>query len=169
MGSQLGGGGGGAPSLPQFLTAFTLVTVAFPFGRGICLAMVGKLLGDSPQGAWMGLMFALGALARIAGPFWAVQGYSLFGAKAVFGSTAALFALALLAAVPLWRQLAPPNRSSGALGGAVASPLLERISTSSRHISQRSGVSTRSITRRGTSHPRYSHRRAQERGHPPQW
>ena len=47
--SQLGGGGGGAPSLPQFLTAFTLVTVAFPFGRGICLAMVGKLLGDSPQ------------------------------------------------------------------------------------------------------------------------
>ena len=64
------------------------------------------------------------------GPFWAVQGYSLFGAKAVFGSTAALFALALLAAVPLWRQLAPPNRSSGALGGAVASPLLERISTS---------------------------------------
>ena len=33
----------GAPvmDIPQFLVAFTLVTIAFPFGRGVCLAMAG--------------------------------------------------------------------------------------------------------------------------------
>ena len=72
--------------LAQFGAAFFLVTVAFPFGRGVCLSMVGKLLGDRPQGAWMGIMFALGAIARIAGPFWAVTGYAWFGSFAVFGS-----------------------------------------------------------------------------------
>ena len=42
-------------SLPQFFAGFALVTVAFPFGRGLCLSMVGKLLGDTPQGTWMGV------------------------------------------------------------------------------------------------------------------
>ena len=37
--------------------------------------MVGKLLGETPQGTWMGVMFSLGAIARIAGPFWAVTGF----------------------------------------------------------------------------------------------
>ena len=35
----------GPPRVDQFLLAFGLVTVAFPFGRGICLAIAGKLLG----------------------------------------------------------------------------------------------------------------------------
>ena len=46
--------------LPQFGVGFSLVTVCFPFGRGLCLAMVGKLLGNRPQGFWMGLTLALG-------------------------------------------------------------------------------------------------------------
>lgn len=94
--------------LAQFGLGFGIVTVAFPFGRGLCLAMVGKLLGDRPQGAWMGVMFALGAIARIAGPFWAVTGYYAFGALAVFGSTALLFVGTLVAARVLWADLTPP-------------------------------------------------------------
>jgi ceroid-lipofuscinosis MFS transporter 7 len=95
------------PSRPQFILAFTLVTIAFPYGRGVCLAMVSKLLGDTPQGAWMGLTFAMGAMARILGPFWAVYGFFQFGAAAVFGSTAALFCTALLAMAAFWRRLSP--------------------------------------------------------------
>ena len=95
--------------LAQFGAAFFLVTVAFPFGRGVCLSMVGKLLGDRPQGAWMGIMFALGAIARIAGPFWAVTGYAWFGSFAVFGSSGALFAAALLATRVLWAVLVPDD------------------------------------------------------------
>ena len=95
--------------LPQFLIAFTLVTAAFPVGRGVCLAMAGKLLGDEPQGAWMGAMFALGAIARIAGPFWAVHGYEAYGAAGVFGASAALFALALCAVGLLGTDLVPDD------------------------------------------------------------
>ena len=83
-------------SVAQFLGGFGLVTVAFPFGRGVCLSMVGKLLGDRPQGTWMGITFALGAIARIAGPFWAVHGYQALGALVVFGGTAALYAISLV-------------------------------------------------------------------------
>ena len=93
--------------LPQFGVAFALVTVAFPFGRSVCLSMVGKLLGERPQGAWMGTMFALGAIARIAGPFWAVTGYNYFGSLSVFGSTAVLFGTSLVATRVLWDVLAP--------------------------------------------------------------
>ena len=46
----------GGMGLVQFAVGFALVTIAFPFGRGLCLAMVGKLLGDQPQGTWMGIM-----------------------------------------------------------------------------------------------------------------
>jgi len=99
-------------SLLQFGVSFGLVTVAFPFGRGVCLSMVGKLLGDRPQGAWMGIMFALGAIARIAGPFWAVTGYNYFGALAVFGSTAALFAASLVTIQVLWTVLTPEPATS---------------------------------------------------------
>lgn len=95
------------PSRLQFISAFTLVTIAFPFGRGVCLAMVGKLLGDAPQGAWMGVTFAMGAMARIIGPFWAVHGFFSLGAAAVFGSVAALFGAALLAMTAFWRLLSP--------------------------------------------------------------
>ena len=83
-------------SVPQFIAGFGLVTVAFPFGRGVCLSMVGKLLGDRPQGTWMGITFAVGAVARIVGPFWAVKGYRALGALVVFGLTAALYGVSLL-------------------------------------------------------------------------
>ena len=108
--------------LTQFSVGFSLVTIAFPFGRGLCLAMVGKLLGDRPQGAWMGIMLALGAIARIVGPFWAVQGYYWLGAIAVFGSTAVLFLLSLIATRVLWSDL------SDASSGGVTSPTSPRNS-----------------------------------------
>ena len=111
--------------LPQFAVGFSLVTVCFPFGRGLCLAMVGKLLGNRPQGFWMGLTLALGAIARIAGPFWAVAGYYLFGGPfAVFGSCALFFALSVVAMRVLWVQIVPPQPPprGGAGVGGEASP-----------------------------------------------
>ena len=93
----------------QFGLSFGLVTVAFPFGRGVCLSMVGKLLGERPQGAWMGIMFAVGAIARIVGPFWAVTGYASLGAVSVFASSALLFVVSLVAIRLLWPVLASPT------------------------------------------------------------
>jgi len=94
------------PDVGEFCAAFGLVTVAFPFGRGVCLSMAGKLLGDSPQGGWMGIMFALGSVARIIGPFWAVRGYEL-GTFVLFGVTGSGFLFSLIALWALWDVLAP--------------------------------------------------------------
>ena len=77
--------------------------------------MVGKILGSQPQGAWMGVMFALGAIARIAGPFWAVAGYYLFGSLVVFGSSAVLFGVSLVATKWLWSTLAPGEDAHASL------------------------------------------------------
>ena len=94
----------------QFGVAFSLITVAFPLGRSLCLSMVGRLLGDRPQGGWTGIMFAIGAIARMVGPFWAVAGYDTLGGLAVFGSSAALFGASLLLLRCVWTTLlsAPP-------------------------------------------------------------
>ena len=104
-------------SVAQFLGGFGLVTVAFPFGRGVCLSMVGKLLGDRPQGTWMGITFALGALARIAGPFWAVHGYQSLGALVVFGGTAALYGLSLVGVRLLGSTISTDGVGVGGSGG----------------------------------------------------
>jgi NitT/TauT family transport system permease protein len=52
-------------------------------------------------------MFALGAVARVVGSFWAVQGLFSLGPLVVFGSTSALFCAALLAVGPMWQRLSP--------------------------------------------------------------
>lgn len=68
-----------APPLatPRFLVGFALITVAFPFGRNVCLAMFSKVLGPTPQGSWFGLMFVIGALPRCLGPSWSLYALTL--------------------------------------------------------------------------------------------
>mmetsp|Transcript_11099 Transcript_11099/g.22109 ORF Transcript_11099/g.22109 Transcript_11099/m.22109 type:complete len:490 (+) Transcript_11099:185-1654(+) len=67
---------GGAPKitlpLSRFFVGFTLITVAFPFGRNVSLSVFSKILGPTPQGTWFGYMFAAGALPRIIGPSWSL-------------------------------------------------------------------------------------------------
>jgi len=56
----------------RFFFGFVNITCAFPFGRNVALAMFSKVLGPTPQGSWMGLMFVVGALPRCFGPSWAL-------------------------------------------------------------------------------------------------
>jgi hypothetical protein len=75
-------------------------------GSGGLLTRCSHMLTHA-QGTWMGLMFSIGAVARVAGPFWAVTGYYYIGSFAVFGSTALLYLLSLVFLKLLWPQLAP--------------------------------------------------------------
>jgi len=63
-----------APNLGEsrFFLGFALITIAFPFGRNIALAMFSKVLGPTPQGAWFGLCFVIGAIPRCLGPSWSL-------------------------------------------------------------------------------------------------
>lgn len=61
----------------RFLVGFAFITVAFPFGRNVALAMFSKILGPTPQGTWIGLMFVVGALPRCLGPSWSLYALRL--------------------------------------------------------------------------------------------
>ena len=58
--------------LQRFFIGFTLITIAFPFGRNVSLSIFSQVLGPTPQGQWFGYMFAAGALPRIVGPTWSL-------------------------------------------------------------------------------------------------
>ena len=58
--------------LPRFFIGFTLITVAFPFGRTSVMGCFSKIMGPAPQGFCVGIMLAVGAVPRIIGPWWAL-------------------------------------------------------------------------------------------------
>lgn len=85
----------------RFLYGFMAISVAFPVGRATTVSLYTKLLPLKDQGIGQGIILAVGAVARILGPFWAVRAFLLEnGALIVFGFTAALFmgSLALMGA-----------------------------------------------------------------------
>ena len=76
----------------RFIIGFCLISITFPFGRGVTLSMFSKLIGKHKAGVYMGYMLAVGAISRIIGPFWSVQSLTVAPAL-TFGISAALFLL----------------------------------------------------------------------------
>lgn len=74
----------------RFIVGFGIISVAFPFGRGVTLSLFSKLIGGHNPGMYMGWILAIGAISRIVGPFWAVQSLTI-DPKITFGVTAILF------------------------------------------------------------------------------
>lgn len=90
----------------RFLLGFFTISVAFPVGRGTTLSLYTKLLPLKLQGAGQGVILAVGAGARILGPFWAVCAfYFKFGGLLVFGVSAMLFAVCLYLVSAYYPQL----------------------------------------------------------------
>jgi len=79
----------------RFIIGFCVISVTFPFGRGVTLSLFSKLIGDHKAGTYMGWMLAIGAISRIIGPFWSVQALGVSPAL-TFGLTAALFLVNIL-------------------------------------------------------------------------
>uniref|UniRef100_A0A7S0BG08 Major facilitator superfamily (MFS) profile domain-containing protein n=1 Tax=Rhodosorus marinus TaxID=101924 RepID=A0A7S0BG08_9RHOD len=91
----------------RFVLGFGIVSVAFPIGRAIVVAMYSKVIGPNDQGVWMGILFAVGALARILGPFLAVKGLEFGGAALVFGGTSFIFAISVVLMLVAYKTMAP--------------------------------------------------------------
>lgn len=79
----------------RFIIGFCIISIAFPFGRGVTLAMFSKIIGKHKAGVYMGYMLAVGAISRIVGPFWSVQSLTVSPAL-TFGISAGLFAVNLI-------------------------------------------------------------------------
>lgn len=84
-------------SIARFLLGFLTISVAFPLGRATVVALYTKLLPLPWQGTGQGIILAVGAVARIVGPFWAVRAFSFWlGGLIVFGVTVVCFLTTLL-------------------------------------------------------------------------
>jgi len=79
----------------RFFIGFGIISVAFPFGRGVTLSLFSRLIGGHNPGMYMGWMLGIGAISRIVGPFWAVQSLSI-NPYVTFGVTAILFLVNIL-------------------------------------------------------------------------
>jgi MFS family permease len=114
-------GWGGPQVLPagRFFLGFTLITVAFPFGRNVSLSVFSQILGPTPQGEWFGWMFAAGAVPRIIGPSWSLYALDVacklehmdcfLGGRTwlEFSVTGGLFAVGVAAAMAYKKDLKP--------------------------------------------------------------
>lgn len=101
------------PSYPlpawRFLLGFFTVSVAFPVGRGTTVALYTKILPREIQGTGQGVILAVGAIARIFGPFFAVYALNVpVGSLFVFGCAAFMFAACLCLAVIYYSVLTVP-------------------------------------------------------------
>lgn len=85
-------GTGGGISECRFLYGFMVISVAFPVGRATTAALYTKLLPMKELGRGQGVILAVGAVARILGPFGAVRAVGGgSGGVEVFGGTAVAF------------------------------------------------------------------------------
>mmetsp|Transcript_14339 Transcript_14339/g.30897 ORF Transcript_14339/g.30897 Transcript_14339/m.30897 type:complete len:475 (+) Transcript_14339:180-1604(+) len=75
----------------RFLTGFFLASLVTPIGRPAVMSLYMQILGDLPQGTWMGILLATGAASRVLGPYVGVKGFFTLGVGVVFGATALVF------------------------------------------------------------------------------
>jgi len=87
----------------RFILGFGLLTIAFPLGRTAVLGIFSNVLGETNQGQWMGIMFAISAFPRVIGPFASLQLLISVDWQTwlEYGICAGLFAMTLLAT---WRH-----------------------------------------------------------------
>lgn len=83
-------------SLVRFLIGYTLIAMAFPLGRAVCISMYSNVLGPVGQGQWMGIIFTVGAISRILAPIFAAGMYNWLGPTGMYGSSGIFFGIAFI-------------------------------------------------------------------------
>lgn len=92
----------GSLDLPRFIIGSGLIwCIGYPLAQTIIVSMFSKMLGNKPQGTWMGWIGAMGSLGRIIGPI--VSGFLLhnFGQSETFIFGTAVAAVSLAASMLL--------------------------------------------------------------------
>lgn len=112
-----GGGEGGCslewceytPALTefQFYLSYVIAAISFPYCVGICQAIFSKVIGPRPQGTWMGLLTAVGSLARILAPLFASYVYEILGTYWLFGLCSGSLVIAFIVTLGTYKRLVP--------------------------------------------------------------
>jgi len=97
------------PMLPvaQLLIAYGITITAFPVIQALAQSIYSKMLGPKPQGLWMGILTAVGSLARITGPIFVSYVYTDLGTYWTFGILEAGMIIGLIELCILYKRLVP--------------------------------------------------------------
>jgi len=94
-------------TLFQLYLGYGISALAYPFCMAICQGIFSKVIGPRPQGLWMGLLTAVGSLARIVSPIFVSEIYKEFGTYWTFGLCAGSIVLATLVTLATYTRLVP--------------------------------------------------------------
>eukprot|EP00095_Tigriopus_kingsejongensis_P005987 maker-scaffold48_size466083-snap-gene-3.27 protein:Tk05987 transcript:maker-scaffold48_size466083-snap-gene-3.27-mRNA-1 annotation:"major facilitator superfamily domain-containing protein 8" len=77
-------------TVTQFLIGYAISVTGYPFCVAISGSLFSKILGNSPQGFWMGILTMAGSCARVIGPIlftWIYEQYGTYLTFAIIGAT----------------------------------------------------------------------------------
>ncbi|XP_060035089.1 major facilitator superfamily domain-containing protein 8 [Erinaceus europaeus] len=93
--------------LAQLLVSAVLIGGGYPACNVMAYTLYSKILGPAPQGVYMGWLAAAGSGARVLGPVYISQVYSLRGPRWAFGLVCGLVLLSLALLAAAHRRLVP--------------------------------------------------------------
>lgn len=110
----------------MLIFGYVLISVGFPVARNLIYIILSKVLGPNRAGIYMGAMLAVGAIARMIGPFWAVNSM-LISIKLCFISTAVLFLVTVLILYLGWNRCKPHSKAPSEVIVVETSPLQSMV------------------------------------------
>uniref|UniRef100_A0A8C3YRU5 Major facilitator superfamily domain containing 8 n=1 Tax=Catagonus wagneri TaxID=51154 RepID=A0A8C3YRU5_9CETA len=91
--------------LAQFITSAVLVGIGYPSCNVMSYTLYSKILGPKPQGVYMGWLTASGSAARILGPVFISQVYTVWGPRWAFSLVCGLVVLTITLLGVVYRRL----------------------------------------------------------------
>ncbi|XP_046639325.1 major facilitator superfamily domain-containing protein 8-like [Daphnia pulicaria] len=92
----------------QLIFGFMFIAIGYAFTATMSTSTMTQLLpSDGQQGTWTGIYQAGGSLARILGPLYLTNVYTVFGPRATFGSIIAILCGVIVLNLYLFKHLIP--------------------------------------------------------------
>jgi MFS family permease len=126
----------GELDLIRFTLALALLSATYPCVQILIFVIYSRVVGDSLQGVFMGVLTAAGSLARIFGPLYATGMWSLWGTTNLVFIGVALMMVAVLAftiALVPWLPGKPPKMSSSEKEVEVSVPVANDADEQATH------------------------------------
>merc|ERR1712150_197638 len=91
----------------QFFAGMGVGMIGYPYCIALCQAIFSKVLGQRPQGLWMGLLMSSGSGARVLGPILVTYIYEELGLYVTTGFVVATLLLALVLNLAAYKYMVP--------------------------------------------------------------
>merc|ERR1719341_371654 len=96
-------------TVAQFMAGYVLATIGYPFCITLNASLYSKVLGNIPQGFWLGLLTTSGSLARVVGPLFVTEIYEQYGTYLTFGLVTGSLVFSVALTLLTYKSLSPKS------------------------------------------------------------